>query len=106
MIIINISKSVSQFLLFLDLAAYREKVLLVDLNSGLWMATGIIRVFRALDSSNMNSRNRLRRHMKAKSMNTTDHPNNGRTRLATRSPMKEARAVPMKSKEYTFDPSL
>jgi len=49
--------------------------------------------------SNMNSNSRLRAFMEAKIMKVTDHPKIGRTRFATRRPIKEAIAVPMKSKE-------
>ena len=42
---------------------------------------------------------REKRQMIEKSRNTVDQPNIGRIRFATSSPIKEAIAVPMKSKE-------
>lgn len=60
---------------------------------------GIIRPLKAFDSSNIISKKRLVRHMKAKIMKTTDQPKSGNTKFATSRPMKEAKAVPMKSSE-------
>lgn len=56
--------------------------------------------------SNMKSSSRERAFMQAKRMNTTDHPKIGNTRLATNKPIIDAIAVPINSKEYTFDPNL
>ncbi len=49
--------------------------------------------------SNIKSNSKLRAFMQAKMMNVTDHPKSGSTMFATISPIKEAMAVPMKSKE-------
>ena len=57
-------------------------------------------------SSNMSRRRSEVKQTKEKKVYTTAHPKIGRIRFATRRPMKEARAVPMKRREYTLDPSL
>jgi hypothetical protein len=54
----------------------------------------------------MKSKSRLNAFRQAKIMKTTDHPKIGNTIFATKRPISDAIAVPMKSKEYTLDPSL
>ena len=82
------------------------KLFLEDWKSGRSLLKGLNSVLSAVDSSNIKSRKRLNKHMKAKSIKTMFHPKSGKTMLATSNPMKEASAVPMKRSEYTLEPSL
>ena len=57
-------------------------------------------------SSNIRRRSRDVRQTREKKVYTTAQPKIGRIKFATKSPIKDAKAVPIKSKEYTFEPNL